>query len=158
VRGGREVFERIVDALESQTATGDAWSSLALLDEAVASIARSARRGSIVVLLSDLLDLPPEAPARIGAITTRGCVLVVVQVLDPDEDDFPFSETVRLTALEGQMVVESDEAARERYLAALGAERNAWREAMYARGAKFLTTTTARDPVAAVRAIVEAAL
>jgi uncharacterized protein (DUF58 family) len=158
VRGGREVFERVVDALESQSAIGDAWSNLALLDEAVSGIARSARRGSIVVVLSDLLDLPPEAPSRIGAITTRGCVLIVVQVLDPDENDFPFSETVRLTALEGPMVVESDEGARDRYLSALAAERAAWRDSLFARGAKFLETTTERDPVSVVRAIVEAAL
>jgi uncharacterized protein (DUF58 family) len=157
VRGGREVFERVVDALESQAAIGDAWSSLALLDEAVSGIARSARRGSIVVVLSDLLDLPAEAPARIGAITTRGSVLIVVQVLDPDENDFPFSETVRLTALEGPMVVESDEAARDRYLAALARERTAWRDSLFARGAKFLSATTDQDPVSVVRAIVEAA-
>jgi uncharacterized protein (DUF58 family) len=158
VRGGREVFERVVDALEGQEANGDAASSLAMLDDAIGAIARSARRGSVVVVLSDLLDLPPGAAPRIGAVATRGCVVVVVQTLDPDEADFPFRETVRLRSLEGDLVVETDEAARERYLAALAAEQDAWRRELVARGAKLLTTTTGRDPVLAVRAIVEAAL
>lgn len=158
VRGGREAFERVVDALEAQSAEGEAGSSLAMLDDAIGSIARSARRGSVVVILSDLLDLPAEAAARIGAICTRGCVVVVVQTLDPDEADFPFKETVRLKSLEGGVTVETDEAARERYLAALAAEQDAWRQALVRRGAKLLTMTTDRDPVSAVRAIVEAAL
>jgi uncharacterized protein (DUF58 family) len=158
VRGGREVFERVVDALESQSAEGEALNDPSMLDHAIGSIARSARRGSVVVLLSDLLDLPPEAAQRVAAITTRGCVLIVVQTLDPDEADFPFKETVRLKSLEGGVSVETDEAARERYLAALAGEQEVWERTLIGRGAKFLPMTTAHDPVAAVRAIVEAAL
>jgi uncharacterized protein (DUF58 family) len=157
MRGGREVFERVVDALESQSAEGDAIGNIGVLDNAIGAIARSARRGSVVVILSDLLDLAPQAPQRIAAITTRGCVLVVVQVLDPDEADFPFRETVRLRALEGEASVETDEGARDRYLAALGAQQEAWRSTLLGRGAKFLTMTTDRDPVDAVRAVVEVA-
>jgi uncharacterized protein (DUF58 family) len=158
VRGGREVFERVVDALESQSAEGEALSNPALLDNAIGSIARAARRGSVVVVLSDLLDLPPQAASRIATIATRGCVVVVVQTLDPDENDFPFVETVRLKALEGGAVVETDEAARSRYLEALAAEREGWRQALVARGAKFVSLTTDTDPVSAVRTIIEAAL
>ena len=65
---------------------------------------------------------------------------------------------MRLKALEGGATVETDEAARDRYLAALSAEQAAWRRALVARGAKFLTMSTVGDPVDAVRAIVEAAL
>ena len=158
VRGGREVFERVVDALESQEARGDAVASLAMLDDAIGSIARSARRGSVVVVLSDLLDLPPSASQPPRSAATRGCVVIVVQTLDPDEADFPFKETVRMRSLEGDLTVETDEGARDRYLAALAAEQATWRQALVARGAKLLTMTTDRDPVAAVRAIVEAAL
>jgi uncharacterized protein (DUF58 family) len=157
VRGGREVFERVVDALESQSAEGDALSNPSFLDDAIGAIARSARRGSVVVILSDLLDLPPQAASRIATITTRGCVLIVVQVLDPDESDFPFKQTVRLKSLEGGVTVETDDAARDHYLAALAAEQESWRQNLTGRGAKFITMTTDRDPVAAVRAIVEAA-
>ena len=158
VSGGREAFERVVDALEGQSAEGDALADLATLDRALGALARSARRGSVVVVLSDLLDLPPEAPERISAIATRGRVVVVVQVLDPDEATFPFKETVRLHALEGGATVETDEAARERYLAALAALQETWRRTLIGRGASFLPMTTDLDPVAAVRSIIEAVL
>jgi uncharacterized protein (DUF58 family) len=156
VSGGREAFERVVDALETQVASGDASHDLSVLDRALASLARSARRGSVVVVFSDLLDLPAEAAERISAVASRGRVVVVVQTLDPDEATFPFQETVRLRSLEGDVVVESDEAGRERYLAALAELQGRWRRALVARGASFLSMTTDRDPVSAVRAIVEA--
>lgn len=158
VSGGREAFERIIDALESQTAEGDVHEDLDALDRALGALSRAARRGSVVVVFSDLLDLPPEAPDRIATIATRGRVLVVVQTLDPDEATFPFTETVRLKALEGDAVVETDEAARERYLAALGALQESWKRTLVGRGASFLPMTTDRDPVSAVRAIIEAVL
>ena len=66
VRGGREVFERVVDSLEAQTAEGEAMHDVAVLDNAIGALARNARRGSVVVVLSDLLDLPSVAPERIG--------------------------------------------------------------------------------------------
>jgi uncharacterized protein (DUF58 family) len=156
VRGGREAFERIVDALEAQSAEGDAATDIEVLDRAIGAIARAARRGSVVVVLSDLLDLPPGAADRISAIATRGRVVVAVQTLDPDEATFPFEETVRLKSLEGDVVVETDAAARDRYLAALGEHRETWRRALVGRGASFVSLTTDRDPVAAVRSIIEA--
>jgi len=158
VSGGREAFERVLDALEAQSAEGDALATEGALDRAFGAIARAARRGSVVVVLSDLLDLPPEAPERLAAIATRGRAVVVVQTLDPDEATFPFTETVRLKALEGGATVETDDAARERYLAALAELQEAWRRTLVGRGASFVTMTTDRDPVSAVRAIVEALL
>ena len=155
-RGGREVFERVVDALEAQEPQGDAVSDLAVVDRAVGGLARSARRGSVIVLFSDLLDLAAGAADRISALAMRGRVVVVVQTLDPDEATFPFDETVRLTSLEGNVVVETDASVKERYLAALAALEDSWRSALVARGASFLSMTTDKDPIAAVRAILEA--
>lgn len=157
VSGGREAFERIVDALEAQRPEGDAYGNLAVLDRALGGLARTARRGSVVVVLSDLLDLPEEAPERLAAIAGRGRVLVVVQTLDPDEATFPFKETVRLRALEGDVVLESDEAARARYLERLAALQARFTKALVARGGTLLVRTTDEDPVRAVRAIIEAA-
>jgi uncharacterized protein (DUF58 family) len=156
VSAGREAFERVVDSLEAQTAEGNAFGDVAMVDRALSALARTARRGSVVVVLSDLLDLPPESADRVAAIVTRGRVVVVVQTLDPDEATFPFEETVRLRAIEGDATVESDEGARERYLAALAELQDRWRRSLVSRGASFLTMTTDRDPVSAVRAIVEA--
>ena len=88
VSGGREAFERIVGSLERATAGGDAHADILVLDRALGALARSARRGSIVVILSDLIDLPDAAAERVSAIASRGRVVIVVQVLAPDEIDW----------------------------------------------------------------------
>ena len=154
---GREQFERIVATLENVESGGDAQLDRALLDESLGAIARTSRRGAILVVLSDLIDLPLDAMNRIGALASRGRVLVVVQTLDPDEASFPFEGTVRLRAMEGDFVVETDaETTRERYLEALERSRSAWEREITQRGGRFLRATTSDDPVRVVREIVEA--
>jgi uncharacterized protein (DUF58 family) len=157
VSGGREAFERLMAALETVEPGGDASTSPAVVERALGSIARSARRGSIVVILSDLLDLPEGSIERVASLASRGRVLVVVQTLDPDEATLPFEGTVRLRALEGKGVVETDpEVTRGRYLEALEALKMRWRRALVPRGARFVSALTSDDPVRTVRAIVEA--
>ncbi len=157
VSNGREAFERIVGSLEASEAGGDVTLDRDMLDRALSSLARGARRGSILVVLSDLLDLPPEAIDRVSALSSRGRVLVVVQTLDPDEARFPFEGTVRLRALEGKTVVETDAEAKDRYLANLASLQDAWERALVARGARLVRAETSEDPVRVVRKIVEAA-
>ena len=121
------------------------------------SLVRSTRRGAIVVVLSDLLDLPENAADRISEIAPSGRVLVVVQTLDPAEVDFPFTGTVRLRSLEGGAVVETDAAtARTRYLEALEALTARWRDAVVGRGGRFVRATSADAPIQVVREIVRA--
>jgi uncharacterized protein (DUF58 family) len=155
--GGRDQFERIVAVLETIDAGGDARVDRVLLDRALQALARATRRGAIVVFLSDLVDLPDDAAERVAAIASTGRVLSIVQTLDPAEVDFPFTGTVRLRALEGGAVVETDaETTRDRYLAALAALTRSWEDAAVRRGGRFTRATTSDDPVAVVRAIVEA--
>ena len=155
--GGREQFERIVGALEAVEPGGDAKADGALVDRTLEPLARSARRGAVIVVLSDLLDLPDEAAERIVALASRGRVLVVVQTLDPDEADFPFEGNVRLRAMEGDHIVETEgETARAHYLEALEALRAKWSLLVTSRGGRFLQATTTDDPVKVVRQVVEA--
>jgi uncharacterized protein (DUF58 family) len=155
VSGGREAFDRVLGSLEDARAGGDAVRDVALVDRALGLLARAARRGAVVVVLSDLLDLPAESAERFAAMAARGRSVVMVQVLDPDEIDLPFDGTVRLRSLEGDVVVETDTAAtRERYLAALAALESHYRDVLTARGARFLRVSTTDDPVAIVRSIV----
>jgi uncharacterized protein (DUF58 family) len=155
--GGRDQFERIVVALEHVETGGDAHVDAAMVERAVHALVRSTRRGGIVIVLSDLLDLPDDAADRISGIAPSGRVLVVVQTLDPAEVDFPFTGTVRLRALEGGAVVETDAAtARDRYLEALDALTRRWRDAVVGRGGRFVRATTADPPVQVVREIVRA--
>jgi len=154
---GNEQFERIVAALEAVEPAGDALLDRAMLDRALQVLARSSRRGAIVVLLSDLIDLPELAAEQVAAIATAGRVLAVVQTLDPAEVDFPFSGTVRLRALEGGTVVETDaESTRDQYIEALEQLTRGWSDAITRRGGRMLRVTTDADAVGVVRSVVEA--
>jgi uncharacterized protein (DUF58 family) len=155
--GGREQFERVVAALEAAEPGGDARTSSALLDRALQSVAQATRRGAILVLLSDLVDLPDGAARQVAELASRGRILVVVQTLDPSESSFPYRGTVRLRALEGDHVVETDaDATRDRYLAALAALSSEWERAVVGRGGRMLRATTSDAPVQVVRAVVDA--
>jgi uncharacterized protein (DUF58 family) len=153
---GRDQFERIVAALESVQPGGDARNDLTMLDRALQDLARTTRRGAIVVVLSDLVDLPAGAADRISALASHGRALALVQTLAPAEARFPFSGTVRLRALEGGGVVETDaDATREQYLAALAELTHSYRETIVHRGGRFVSSLTSDDPVRVVRAVVQ---
>ncbi|HEX4512298.1 MAG TPA: DUF58 domain-containing protein [Polyangiaceae bacterium] len=157
VSGGREAFDRLIGSLEDAKAEGDAVRDPDMLERSFAILERAARRGSVVVLLSDLIDLPRDTAEHFSAMASRGRSVVVVRVLAPDEIDLPFDGTVRLRSLEGDVVVETDTAvARDAYLAALGDLATHYETTLLARGAKFLRVSTADDPVDSVRAIVGA--
>lgn len=158
VASGREAFERLVGTLENVEPGGDARADAEMLERALGALSRAARRGSVVVVLSDLLDLPEIAPDRVAALGTRGRTVVVVRVLDPDELTLPFEGTVRLRGLEGEVVVETDvEVTRGQYLDALEALRTKWETALVAHDGRLVTASTSDDPVRVVRAILEAA-
>jgi uncharacterized protein (DUF58 family) len=155
--GGREAFERVVFALESIKAEGDLSADPSALDRALAPIARRARRGAIIVLLSDLLDLPEGSLDRFAALGSGGRMLLAVQVLDPEEASFPFSGTVRLRPLEGHGVVETDaERTRAAYLSALDSLRSRWGERLRSIGGLFIPVSTTDDVAAQVRALLAA--
>jgi len=155
VAGGREGFERILGSLEHVEPGGDAMAEDPMLDHALGVLSRAARRGSVIVVLSDLLDLPDDAADRFAALASRGRSVVVVRLLDPDEIDLPFEGTVRLRSLEGELLVETDtEATRGEYIAALEALERRFREHLLARGAHLVCASTSEDPVAIVRSIV----
>jgi uncharacterized protein (DUF58 family) len=154
---GREAFERILGALEAADPGGDLRADAASIDAAFSSIARRAKRGTVIVLFSDLIDLPDETLDRFAALSSSGRILVAVQVLDPDEARFPFDTTVRLRALEGTTVIETDPAAtRERYLAALDGIQKTWSAKLTQHGSLFLRTLTSDDAAGVVRKIVSA--
>jgi uncharacterized protein (DUF58 family) len=155
--GGREQFERVVGALEAVEPGGDLYATPEKLDEALASLVRSARRGSVLVVLSDLVDWPEAAAEKVAAMGSGGRVLVVVQTLDPAEARFSFTGTVRLRALEGDAVVETDaEATRERYLAQLARVTEHWRSHVIGRRGRFLRALTSDPPIDVVREVVKA--
>ncbi len=155
---GRETFERIADALERVQPGGNLTASEDTLDRALSPMLRHDRRGSIVVVLSDLLDLPRSALQRVASLGTRRRTVVVVQVLDPIETEFPFTGAVRLVTPEGEHVVETDApSVRDAYLAALDDLTHEWADQIATRGGRLIRANTTDDLVRVVRNVVAAA-
>lgn len=151
---GREAFDRVVGAIEGAAAAGDGTAGEHAFERALAPVARRARKGSVIVLFSDLLDLPARALSSFGALGTGGRALVAVRVLDPSERDLGFHGTVRLRALEGEAVVEADaDLVRSSYQERLDAIAAAWRHDLEARGGRVLDVTTAEPATEVVRSI-----
>ena len=154
---GREAFERIVGALESAAAAGDASDDKSALDRTLAPVARRARRGAVILLLSDFIDLPDTAMSSFLAMATGGRTLIGARILDPTEANLAFSGNVRLRALEGDAVVEADaDAVRETYQARLNAIADHWGTQLNARGGRLLRATSSDPPTELVRQIVRA--
>lgn len=158
--GGRLAFERVVEAFE-QLRAGEAepgadQTTLARssFERQLYSVAKAARRGSIIVLFSDLVDLPEVAAAEFATLGNRQRSTVVVRVLDPVEAKFPFRGVVRLKSSTGTHVVETDAGvARAGYLQAMAQVSETWRSALVAHNGRLVECTTDDDPVAVLRAI-----
>jgi uncharacterized protein (DUF58 family) len=154
---GPATFERVVGALENARAGRELRDDPRGTGADVELLARRARRGSVVVVLSDLIDLPQGADEQLTALASAGRVLVVVQVLDPVEADLGFSGRVRLRAIEGRHEVVTDaEAVREAYQRQLDEHRQGWRRAVEADGGRLVGVVSRDDPVLAVREVLHA--
>lgn len=156
VMGGREAFERVVGSLETVKPGADALRDPAIVDRSITGVIRAARRGSAVVVFTDLLDLEDGQIDTLSLLGSRGRVLSVVQLLDPDEAEFPFDGPVRLVAMEGNLEVETDPIVRDRYLEELGEHLARVTTRLISRGARVVAAKTNDDPVQVVRAILHA--
>src|SRR5215203_3784780 len=79
---------------------------------------------SLAVLISDLLDDPDRVIKGLKHLRFRGTDVIVFQVLDPHEIDFPFRGAARFTDVESaEEVVADPSRVREGYLEAMGALR-----------------------------------
>jgi uncharacterized protein (DUF58 family) len=151
---GMASFERLATVLEVVRAEGGVTREQ--VSNLTTRLGRSSPAGSITVVFSDFLDLPQNALDELGALSGRHRSLVAVQVLDPDEIDLPFKGPVRLRALESNLVVDTDAPrARADYEAALAEHAAKWRDGLVARGARWLRASTAEDPGAVVRQVLE---
>jgi uncharacterized protein (DUF58 family) len=154
---GPDAFDRLVSVLERAAPSGDVRTAPDAFDRALAQVARRARRGAVIVVISDFLDLPEGAIDRLVALGTQGRMIVGVRVLDPAEVSFPFDGPVSLRSSEGDVRVETDgSAARASYLRALAQTTEEIRDQLVAHGGRFVETTTTDDPVVAVKRILAA--
>jgi uncharacterized protein (DUF58 family) len=128
------------------------------LARALGVLRQRAPRGTLFVVLSDLLEFGDEAPTSLAALGTGGRQVILVQVLDPLEALFPLEGPVRLRASEGSFEVETNATlARAGYLDALAALQSRFRSALRAHGGDLVICRTDENPVSVVRAVLRAA-
>lgn len=156
-RAGSDSFDRLLTTLEHAGAWGDEGSGLEAWQHTLRPLGERAPRGAVVVVFSDLLDVPAGAAEELARVATRARKVVLVRVLDPVEAEFPFEGPLRLRAAEGARLVETDGArARRGYLEALAAIASDWRQHLLPRGGAFLDVVTHDDPTRDLRRLLEA--
>jgi uncharacterized protein (DUF58 family) len=156
--GGMEAYRRVLVSLETTVPFGDALARRAvpsLLEGIFDEISRSTRKGAVVVVFTDAIDLPLDAVLRIAELAGALRSVALVQILDPDEVDFPFEGAFRFKAFEGEIEVESDQDSKDAYTKRLQAHQTAIRNTLVSRGARFLSVRTDEAPTPVLRRIVE---
>lgn len=88
-------LERALHALDRAQAT-----RRGLLAPPLLQAGANLRRRGILVLLSDLYEAPESLVSALAALRGRGSDVLVFQVLDPAERDFPFGEPAHFEDLE----------------------------------------------------------
>jgi uncharacterized protein (DUF58 family) len=100
---------------------------------------------SLVVLISDLLDDPDNIVRGLKHLRFRGTDVIVFQVLDPHEIQFPFRGAARFTDVESDDVVTADpDRVRESYLEAMASLRARYEKELRGAGIDFLSLDTSK--------------
>ena len=122
--------------------SGEAGPALAALER----LARVARPGSLVFLLSDFATLDPPFERRLRQLASH-CDVHLVQLFDPVEAELPPPGRYRIAMGRRMQTIDtSDGAVRERYRAAFEERRKALRTLARLPGMRFLACATDDDP------------
>lgn len=138
-RSGRLQGDRIAQALiNAQPLAGD--------DDSPPESAL--RHGQRMILIDDFLGDPEPTLAYLGRAAAMGISGVMLQILDPDEESFPFSGAVLFHSVSGGMRHDTRDAKglREAYLARLADRRALLSRAAAQAGWHFGTHDTANAP------------
>ena len=150
--------DRIVSALPPSSRPGHLRNLLVALDRleigSRTNVARplhqlveSMTRRGLVVLISDLLDDPEAVIRGLKHFQYRGSDVLVFQVLDPDEIEFPFDRVTRFEDLEtGDEVMAVPGAVRAHYLEQIGGLIDRYRRELGAAGIDYQLLNT-REPL-----------
>ena len=108
-------------------------------------LADALTKRSLAVLISDLLDDPDEVVSGLKHLRFRGTDVIVFQVLDPHEIQFPFKGASRFTDLESADVVTADPSrVRAAYLEAIDGLRSRYEKDLRSQGIDFLMLDTSK--------------
>ena len=110
-------------------------------------LADSLSKRGLVVLISDLLDDPESVVRGLRHFQYRGTDVIVFQILDPDEIDFPFDRATRFEDLEtNEEVMAVPGLVREHYLREIGNLIGRYRRELGAAGIDYQLLKTT-DPL-----------
>ena len=124
------------------------------LGTALTQAASTTPQRGITVLFSDLLCDPKELRRGLASLRARGADMVVLQVLDDDELDFPFEGPTQFVGLEGPITLDANpRALRKEYLAALERHQAAIRAACAAERADYRLIRTSEPLDTALMAL-----
>lgn len=113
------------------------------------ALADQVRRRGLVVLLSDLFTDPLDVLAGLKHFRYRGHEIIVFQVLDPDEVEFPFEGLTRFEDLESdERLVLDPRGIRDVYLTAFREFREKLERGCREIRVDFVTARTDQDPAA----------
>ena len=101
------------------------------------------KRG-MVVLISDLLDDPAAVVSGLKHFRFRGTDVIVFQILDPDEIDFPFDRAIRFEDLEtSEEVMAVPAVVRQHYLTEIRRLIDRYKRELGAAGIDYRLVSTA---------------
>ena len=127
------------------------------LDRPLQQLAEALTKRGLVILLSDLLDDPDSVVRGLKRLRVRGTDVIVFQVLDSNELQFPFDRAARFRDVESDEEVTTDPArVRQRYLHALDALREHYARELRGAAIDFLTLDTSKPLDAALIAYLDA--
>jgi len=150
--------ERVVAMLPASSRAGHLRAFLLTLDrlrlgkvtnvsKPLHQLAGSLSRRGIVVLISDLLDDPEAVIRGVKHVQFRGTDVIVFQVLDPDEIDFPFERPTRFEDLETtEEIMAVPGLVREHYLRQMGGLVDRYRRELGVAGIDYQLLKTT-DPL-----------
>lgn len=111
----------------------------------IEQVASTVLKRGLIVLFSDFLTSIETLETSLGYLRSRGHEVIVMQVLDPAERDFTFTDAAMFTDLESGRAMYIDPAvARERYRERLAAHAAALARTCATLGIDFCPMTTER--------------
>jgi uncharacterized protein (DUF58 family) len=109
-------------------------------------LAASLKRRGLIVLISDLLDNPEEVVKGLKQLRSRGSDVIVFQLLDREELEFPFKEPSLFQDMEEDLKLLADpQAVRSAYLEALRSLVDGYRQACFSHHIDYSVFDTSVD-------------
>jgi uncharacterized protein (DUF58 family) len=131
----------VLKALEDTTPRGTTSAASVLQD-----LAASLKRRGLIVLISDLLDNPEEVIKGLKQLRSRDSDVIVFQLLDREELEFPFKEPSLFQDMEEDLKLQADpQAIRSAYLETLRSLQEGYRQACFSHHIDYAVFDTSVD-------------